>query len=269
MDHPRLVAFDLDDTLAESKAPISAEMAQALGDLLAQVPVCVISGGMWSQIARQVVDNLPPDAPLTNLHLMPTCGTRYLRHDGTAWHEVYSHPLDPGLRRRAIESLERRARELGLWEPDDAVWGDRIEDRGSQITFSALGQRAPAAAKRAWDPTGAKRLALRAAVAADVPELSVRAGGSTSIDITEAGVDKAFGLTRLTQTTGIPAAAMLFFGDRLDEGGNDYPVTRIGMPVRSVTGPEDTLQQVRALTAQLAGPPVDATSPVRPDVEVP
>jgi len=267
MDSPRLVAFDLDDTLAESKSPISPDMARALAELLAWVPVCVISGGMLSQIERQVVQHLPPDAALANLHLMPTCGTRYLRHDGTGWHEVYSHPLDPHLRRRAIDSLERRARELGFWEPDDAVWGDRIEDRESQITFSALGQQAPAAAKRLWDPTGDKRLALRAAVADDLPELSVRAGGSTSIDITEAGIDKAFGLTRLTQATGIPAAAMLFFGDRLDEGGNDYPVTRIGMPVRPVTGPEDTLRQVRALTAEVAT--ARPAIPARPDLEVP
>ena len=66
-------------------------------------------------------------------------------------------------------------RELGLWEENP--WGNIIEDRGSQITFSALGQEAPLDAKRAWDPDGTKKAALRDAVQPDVPELDVRGGG--------------------------------------------------------------------------------------------
>jgi len=250
---PRLIAFDLDDTLAESKSPLAPDMATALADLLALRPVCLISGGQLAQFTQQVLDRLPADANLDNLHLMPTCGTRYLRHDHGAWHEVYAHTLPPALREAAIAALERRARQLGLWEPDEVVRGERIEDRGSQVTFSALGQQAAPEAKRAWDPDGSKRLALRAAVAADLPHLSVRAGGSTSIDITESGIDKAYGLTSLSQVTGCPLADMLFFGDRLDEGGNDFPVAQLGVPVCAVAGPADTVVRVRALVADLAG----------------
>ena len=122
---------------------------------------------------------------------------------------------------RAIASLERHARDLGLWESNP--WGNIIEDRGSQITFSALGQEAPLDAKRAWDPDGIKKAALRDAVQPDVPELDVRGGGSTSVDITTRGIDKAFGMGKLVEETGIPASEMLFIGDRLDPEGNDYP----------------------------------------------
>ena len=138
----KLVAFDLDDTLAPSKSPLPARMDEALRSLLDHVEVCIISGGQMGQFRTQVLDNLhATDEELSRLHLMPTCGTRYYRYEGGAWVERYAHDLDPEVAARAIASLERHARELGLWESNP--WGNIIEDRGSQITFSALGQEAP------------------------------------------------------------------------------------------------------------------------------
>ena len=42
---------------------------------------------------------------------------------------------------RYPDILKDEARRLGFWAED--AWGDILEDRGSQVTFSALGQRAP------------------------------------------------------------------------------------------------------------------------------
>lgn len=251
MTHPQLIAFDLDDTLAPSKSPMPAPMARVLTDLLDLLPVCIISGGHFGQFQDQVLAHLPATpAQLGRLHLMPTCGTRYLRHDGAAWQQVYAHDLTAGEKAAALAAVEEEARRLGLWE--ERTWGPALEDRGSQITFSALGQEAPLDAKKAWDPTGAKKEALRAAVAGRLPSLEVRSGGSTSVDITREGVDKAYGMERLSEQTGIDVLDMLFVGDRLDEGGNDYPVVRLGMPTRAVTGWEETVAVTRELVASLA-----------------
>lgn len=243
----RIVAFDLDDTLAASKSPVQPDMAQTLRDLLAERPVCIISGGRYEQFKSQVLENLPEGTNLADLHLMPTCGTRYLRYSDGEFREVYAHDLADEDKQAAIASLEKRAKELGLWESDEVCKGDRIEDRGSQITFSALGQKAAVADKHAWDPSGEKREKLRAAVQADVPNLEVRAGGSTSIDITMKGIDKAHGMRELEKQTGIPQANMLFVGDRLMPGGNDYPVKEMGIATHAVEGPQDTIAYVRGL----------------------
>lgn len=247
----RLVAFDLDDTLTPSKSPISPEMADALTELLGVVPVCIISGGQLEQFTSQVTERLDlDDDARSRLHLMPTCGTRYYRYDdGGELGQVYAHDLTDEERSEATSVLEREARRLGLWE--EHTWGAVLEDRGSQITFSALGQRAPLEPKRAWDPTGEKKEQLRAAVAALLPELEVRSGGSTSVDITRRGVDKAYGVTRLAEHTGIDLADMLFIGDRLDEGGNDYPVKALGVPCVEVAGAEETAGVVREVLAGL------------------
>lgn len=244
-----LVAFDLDDTLTASKSPIAPAMAAALERLLEHRPVCIITGGQLNQITTQVVDHITPELG-SQLHLMPTCGTRYYRLRDGELHTVYRHDLPAAQRRRAREELERHARRLGLWEADP--WGEIIEDRGSQVTFSALGQHAPLEAKAQWDPDGRKRDRLRRAVAEALPDLEVRSGGSTSIDITELGIDKAFGMRRLAQHTGVPLSEMLFIGDRLDEGGNDYPVKALGVRCVAVTGWRDTVTVVTDLVSRLA-----------------
>ncbi|MFH5823582.1 HAD-IIB family hydrolase [Georgenia sp. AZ-5] len=250
-DHPRLIAFDLDDTLAPSKSPMPARMGAALTALLESVPVCIISGGHFGQFRDQVLAHLPAGPEqLTRLHLMPTCGTRYLRHDGTEWGQVYAHDLTDAERVGALAAVEGEARRLGLWE--ERTWGEILEDRGSQITFSALGQQAPLAAKKAWDPTGEKKARLRDAVAALLPDLEVRSGGSTSVDITRAGVDKAYGMERLAEQTGIALPDMLFVGDRLDPAGNDYPVVRLGLRTRAVKDWQETAELVEGIVAGLA-----------------
>lgn len=255
-----MVAFDLDDTLAESKSPLEPEMADVLADLLQVRPVCIISGGRYEQFASQVLDRLPSRTQLAGLHLMPTCGTRYLRHRNGEWVEVYAHDLSEDEKQRASQALHTAAVELDLWEPDDRVRGARIEDRGSQITFSALGQQARVADKKVWDPDGSKRERLRAAVADLLPDLEVRAGGSTSIDITRQGIDKAYGISALAQQTGIELSDMLFVGDRLMPGGNDYPVLALGVASHAVTGPHDTIDYLRELITQL-----DADNPGETD----
>ena len=239
MTDVRLMAFDLDDTLAPSKSPIPPQIADLLVQLLERHAVCVISGGQYEQFKSQVVENLDA-APelLERLHLMPTCGTQYFTYTAGVFAPVYAETLTPEERDAAMTSLETRAKELGLWESE--TWGPILEDRGSQVTFSALGQAAPVDAKKAWDPTSEKKSRLRDAVQADLPGLEVRSGGSTSVDITRRGIDKAYGMKKLAEMTGISLDDMLFVGDRLDPDGNDYPVKALGVECVAVDGWEET-----------------------------
>ena len=202
----RVIAFDLDNTLAESKSPITFEMAGLLDRLLARFQVCVISGGKFEQFERQLIENLnvAPDR-LGGLHVMPTCGTRYYRFDVSAgaWQQVYAEDLPADKRRTIVAALDKGADALGF--RGTKLWGAQIEDRGSQVTFSALGQEAPVARKEAWDPDGAKKRKLRDYVAKRLPEFEVRVGGSTSIDVTKHGIDKAYGIKKLIGLLGIDA----------------------------------------------------------------
>jgi HAD superfamily hydrolase (TIGR01484 family) len=250
-DTVRAVAFDLDDTLAVSKTRIDDRMAALLARLLAVTDVCIISGGRFEQFDSQVLAHLPAGADAGALHLMPTCGTRYYRWDGASWALVYAEDLAQDEKQRIISVLADGAKQLGLWE--DRGWGDKIEDRGSQITFSALGQQAPPAEKYQWDPDNTKKQRLAQYAAGQLPDLEVRVGGSTSVDVTRKGIDKGYGMRKLMDQLGLDAGQILFVGDRLEPGGNDYAVRAVGVRCKEVTRWEDTADFVEALLAGPAG----------------
>ena len=233
----RIVAFDLDGTLAVSKQPLDDDMAGRINDLLAICPVCVISGGDWPQFKTQIVDRLPDGARLDRLILMPTTGAKYYRYDGE-WRQVYAENFSDEERRRVLDAFKAAVDQAGF--AHEKIWGDQIEDRGSQITFSGLGQKAPPEAKDKWDPDRKKREALKAVLDKALPDLSVKIGGATSIDITRPGVDKGYGMHRLSEQTGIPLTEMMFVGDALYPGGNDAPARDAGVPTMGVKTIDDT-----------------------------
>ncbi len=246
----KVLAFDLDDTLAITKSPMSDRMSELLTQLLEEFDVCIISGGRFEQFKTQVIERLhAPAHKLNRLHLMPTCGTRYYRYDELKgeWALQYSEDLTEQERAKIQSVLEASAKELGLWEENPA--GPILEDRGSQITFSALGQQATPEDKYAWDPEGTKKASLRDLAAQSLPGLEVRAGGSTSIDVTREGIDKAYGMEKLIDAIDVSMEDILFFGDNLQEGGNDYPVKAMGIDSLDVEGWEETASRLEAILA--------------------
>jgi phosphomannomutase len=250
----RVMAFDLDDTLTVSKSRVDPRMAQLLGELLSILEVCIISGGKFEQFDTQVLQYLGvQEDRLSRLHVMPTCGTRYYTRLEGAWHMNYAEDLDEIQKSRIVNVLTEGAKKLSLWEPK--TWGDIIEDRGSQITYSALGQSAPPEAKYAWDPDGSKKRELRDYAAERLPELEVRVGGSTSVDVTKKGIDKAYGIGRLLDRLQASPDQVLFIGDRLQEGGNDFPVIALGVKWVEVERWQDTADYIeRFIEAYSAGP---------------
>jgi phosphomannomutase len=244
----RVIAFDLDNTLADSKSPIARQMAGLLDGLLRNFQVCVISGGSFAQFERQLLGRLrTAPGELEALHLMPTCGTRYYRFDVAtgAWKQVYAEDLTAAQRTKIIAALNKGADALGYRETK--LWGAQIEDRGSQVTFSALGQEAPVARKQAWDPDGTRKRKLRAYVARKIPEFEVRVGGSTSIDVTKPGIDKAYGIKKLIELLAVTKKDVIFVGDQLSKGGNDYPVKAMGVDCLEVSRWQDTALVIQTI----------------------
>ena len=244
----KLIIFDLDGTLAESKSSLDNEMSALLHDLLDIVKVAVISGGDWPQFEKQLLSNLPHDERLVNLFLLPTCGTKFFQYAGD-WKKIYSEDFTADEKVKIVSSLKKAIGVAGF--KVDKVWGEVIEDRGSQITFSALGQQAPLDEKNKWDLNFTKRKKIKAILDAYIPEFSVRMGGTTSIDVTKTGIDKAYGIRKLQDILSIPLKEMIFIGDALFVGGNDYPAEEVGVVSISVRGPNETKLVTKAIIACL------------------
>lgn len=247
----KAMIFDLDGTLAPSKQVMLSEMASVFARLTRVLPTGVISGGSFQQFSRQLLDPLAEhDFYPQQLHLLPTCGTRYYLFADGDWRAQYVLKMAPEQVRKARRVIEEVARSLGYWCENPA--GEIIENRGSQLTYSALGQQAAREAKDAWDPSGAKRAELAARAGKLLPELTVLSGGSTSVDITMRGIDKAYGVEKFLAQTELEPTEVLFVGDRLDPDGNDYPAVRTGVQTRATSGPQQTQEIVAQVLASVS-----------------
>lgn len=253
----KLIIFDLDGTLAESKQPLTSEMAVLVSQLLNVTNIAVISGGALSQFLKQIIAQLPINANLANLYLLPTSGAALYEYGGNtptvpgtsvdAWKKIYEERISEKEKNTIETVMCAVAKETGVIDFSEHSWGERIEYRGSQVTLSALGQHAPVALKKAWDPDHAKRKILQIKIAERLPEFSVTYGGATSIDVTRRGIDKAYGVRKLCERLGIPESEAFYVGDELEAGGNDEALYTTDVPTKSVKDPVDTTRLIESI----------------------
>ena len=251
-----LIVFDLDGTLTESKSPLKPDMARALTALLAQKKVAVIGGGSYEQFQDQLVGHFKcPTALFEKLFLFPTTSTSFYRHRHGAWRKVYRKVLSNAEKKKIMRAFEYVFETTAYVHPKK-TWGTVIEDRGTQITFSALGQdivttlgtKKGVALKEQWNKEhNALRLRMAELMRRKLSEFEVRTGGLTSIDVTQKGIDKAYGVRQIEKVLKIPIKNMLFIGDALYPGGNDAAAKKTGVQTMAVKGPQDTIAIIKKI----------------------
>lgn len=250
----KLIVFDMDGTLTESKSALDPQMASLLGKLLANHKVAVISGGKYGIFRKQFLPYLKADKKsLGNLFLFPVTGTAFYKYK-SGWKNVYAHYLstqDKAAIRKAFADVLKRIN----YEHPKKVYGKVLEDRKSQMSFSALGQEVVAMLgkqkglrlKEEWRRKNTPlKLKIAQLVGKELPHLEVRAAGFTTIDITKKGIDKAYGLKQMEKYLKVKIKDMLFVGDAIFPGGNDYAITKTSIDYIPVKGPEETKKIIGA-----------------------
>lgn len=248
----KVLAFDIDQTLNVAKTPIPDEIADLLIGCLNHFEICPISGQKFDQFLIQIVNRLTErgatEKQLEHLHLFVAQGTQYYRYRNSDWERVYNYPLTDEQVAKISGAIEQAAKELGFWEEDKLAEGDEIiENRISQVTFSALGQKAGTEEKYAWDPDCKKRNAIVKRAKELAPEFDYEVGGTTSINAITPGMNKKFGMTHLMEELKVSEKDILYFGDMTQPGGNDYPVVQMGIDTITVRSHEDTAFALRGI----------------------
>ncbi len=128
----KLIVYDLDGTLAESKSSLDTEMSALLHDLLGIVKVAVISGGDWPQFEKQLLSDLPHDDRLVNLSLLPTCGTKFYQYAGE-WKKIYEEDFTPAEKEKIVSSLTKALSAAGLQGRKDLGKGNRRPGKPDHI----------------------------------------------------------------------------------------------------------------------------------------
>lgn len=240
----KIIAFDLDGTLTVSKSPITEDMADLVKKLAKQKMVVIISGGSFKQFQTQFLPPFHNDESMApfihSLTLLPTSGSQRYEYDEIKkeWQLTDKEILDDGLKDKARKLLNEIIAS-GLYDIPPNPTGNIIEDRDTQLTFSALGQDAPIEEKKLWDPDQKKRQKIKAEIEPKIPEATIVIGGTTTLDVLPKGFNKAVGLTRLLDKIGLQRSDVIFVGDALFPGGNDYSVFEAGIETIAVKGPEE------------------------------
>ena len=243
MDNKKVIVCDLDGTLTPSRASLSRDMAEVLCHILSRHFLAVISGADYSQFQKQFLSQLHcNEGLLRNLSLFPTMGSTCYTYDSSKgnWKQLYREKLNDKEREEVIKSLKESIQESGF--DLSGAYGDIIEDRQSQITFSGRGQKAPIDVKERWDPDQSKRRFLVNLLKKKIPQFEIRIGGMTSIDITRKGIDKAYAIEKIKNLLKVRDNDIIFIGDALYKGGNDESVKESGVDFIQESGPNETLE---------------------------
>jgi HAD superfamily hydrolase (TIGR01484 family) len=247
----KVLVFDLDGTLTKSKANLDQEMASLLCELLKKKVVAVMGGGSYAQFKNQFLKYLKcSKEQLKNLYLLPVSGGSFYSYRHGGWHLEYNYAFKAKEKKKIFYAFKLALRDIS-YNPPQKTYGKIIEDRHSQITFSALGQKAPLEKKKEWHEKADIRPQLQKALKKYLPEFEIRLGGLTSIDITKKGIDKAYGIKQLAGFLSLPKGDIVYIGDALYRGGNDYAVRKAKVDTLQIKDEEETKQFIRFLLLSL------------------
>jgi HAD superfamily hydrolase (TIGR01484 family) len=253
-----IIAFDLDGTLSRSKENISPRMADLINKLTINKKVVVISGGSIEQYNKQL---LPYIKNSINLIMLPLEGSERFEYSPITkkWEMTFKKVFPVDIKKDVVDVLNRIIKSKKFDIPT-VHEGAYIEDRDTEIAFSALGQNAHINEKESWDPDHKKRDKIKNIIEKEVPNVSVTIAGTTTIEVLPKGWNKAVGLNYYLKEAGFNIDDVVFVGDAIYPGGNDYPISQLNIKSYRVNGPSDTEAVIEKILLQDRMP--DPVNPV-------
>lgn len=248
---PKAVLFDLDDTLAPPHVVISRAMAEGIRKLSAYRSFSIVTAAPFPRIERDVLQALPSETDLANIFIFSENAAQCKRWVNGVWEVAYGESINETDRASIRQAIREAIEETEALE-GVPTFGERILDREAGVTLATLGRGAPQEVRRSWDQDLSKRGTLYKALLTKLPHWHIYIGGLTSIDISRENVSKARAVEWLSEHLGIAPGDMLYVGDALYEGGNDFPVIETGIETRQTSGPEETLGIIDELLAACA-----------------
>jgi phosphomannomutase len=245
MDSDAVMVFDLNGILTESKTEIDNEMVDLITTLSRIYRIGIITGETFEQVKAQVLNKLPKET-YPSIKVFPTNGSVYATFKRTRWALDQLDGFSKSDKERIIHAFEAAFKEIN-WQHPDCIYGELIEDRGTQMTFSALGQDAPLVEKCMFDPTGRKRFELAERLKEFLPDFEIKLGGTTSIDVNKKGIDKAYGIRRIRDELNVPEDLIVYIGRSIKPGGSNSSVLNTRALCYEVEDVPDTKQLIRRI----------------------
>ena len=225
--------FDVDGTLTPSREKIDADFLIFFNSFVLANEVYLVTGSNREKTIEQIT------------HLLYCNCKRVYNCAGNDVYEgdirVYTNPWE----------LPLEAREFLTEELHNSTFavrtGQHIEERPGCVNFSIVGRGANKVERLVysdWDEIKHERKDIADRFNKKFPELHAFVGGVTGIDISDKGSDKSQIIRDFMD------GDVAFFGDRMDEHGNDRPLAdkiiknKLGQVIE-VKGWQDTWSKLR------------------------
>jgi len=202
--------FDVDGTLTEPRQRMTEEFALFFSDWMEGKDVFLVSGSDFPKIKEQV-----PASIIDKCKGVFTCMGNELWEEGK---NIYRNSLSlpKEVKTWLDEKVENSRFEKATRKPP------HFEFRGGMVNFSVVGRGASNALRQyyyEWDEGKKERENIAEEFNKEFNKkynLEALVGGQISLDIQEIGKDKSQIIDHLDYEE------YVFFGDKCDEGGNDY-----------------------------------------------
>ncbi|MDO8563760.1 MAG: HAD-IIB family hydrolase [Nanoarchaeota archaeon] len=234
----KALVFDVDDTITASCQTIKDETANILEKIRPEI--AFLTGTPIPELKRMISSRLN-----RKHHLMGNTGTHYVVVENSAEKEILKDSLNEEEKIEIIIALKQLKAKYNLIPLTSEE--DQIQDRGSQITFSVLGRNASSKDKSNYDSDKKKRIEFIFFLNNIINKYEIKIGGTTSIDITPKGRDKAWAINNFMRINNFRKDEIIFFGDQLQPGGNDYAALKTGVKCVAVKNPEQTIEILKEM----------------------
>jgi len=198
--------FDIDGTLTPSRLRIDLEFEQYFLQWMKDKDVIFVTGSDKEKTIEQVGEKIWTRAQ----RVYQSCGNAV--YQGGQLIQKNQFDLNPELKKLLLEFV--------MYSECPKQFTNHIEERIGLVNFSPIGRSCPQEAREEyykWDTKVKERETFCGMIEEKFPDLEATVGGQISIDIYPKGQNKAQVLDDLE-------GHIVFFGDKCEPGGNDYPI---------------------------------------------
>jgi phosphomannomutase len=201
--------FDVDDTLTPSRAAMDTAFKNWFLNFCTVNDVYLVTGSDYAKTREQLGD----DVCYAVAKVYSCSGNEVWSKGVKISHNSWSAPS-------AVYDI------LNSWLMASKFvlrTGKHIEERSGTINFSIVGRNATLGERKLykkWDTVNRERESIAFQINSTFEDITATIGGETGIDIYPTGKDKGQILADFKGVTD----KIYFFGDKTDQGGNDYPL---------------------------------------------
>ena len=227
--------FDVDGTLTPSRQTITPEFKEFFLQFVQDNKVWLVTGSDYAKTVEQLGKDITE-----NVITVYNCSGNDVYFKGK---RVNSKPFDAP---KELYDL------MHGWLNTSAFplrTGNHIEERTGTINFSIVGRNATLGERKLYikhDLECRERESIAFQINMEFPNITATVGGETGIDIYRKGGDKS----QILEDFDAPYKDIYFFGDKCEQGGNDYPLAiKLNQKqVYNVTGWKNTFDILKGLT---------------------